>query len=187
MLDKLEKIFIDNGYHIVKYVKDLDDCPCKQSMVKAIHFDDVAVKFFKKYVINDFLKSNDLLFLMPKKNEIHFVEMKRAEGIDCADFWGKYYHSEGIKNKNIHSIFVLISIASTYNIDRDFYAYFFDNTYPNKVRIRTSIVCNLPSHQMPFMFYLTAGGSGINFHENLRGEVDIIDCNTFEKYFLNTY
>lgn len=180
MLDKFETLLINNGYYYLRPLKDTDKCPCIDIDFKAIDFDLVKSKFHKKFVINGLLRSVDILMLIPEMDEIHFIESKTFEG-DAGFFYEKYCHTHEIVEKNVHSIFIIMSIARTYNIDKDFYQYFFD--FRSKLKVRTTIISNIPKHEQPMISILNLGSSGTNFHGILGGQIDIVDCETFkEKY-----
>ena len=183
MLDLVENILRDNGYYLEVELRTLIDSPCTTSTIKVLKFDKIKEKYCYKFCIGNVVKSNDLLILFKKKNELHFIEMKRCNGLGAQAFTNKYFEQPKIRDKNIHSIFLFLSLISTYNIDKDFYTYFFHLPYPKKIKLRTSILCDLPEEEMIYAKLLTMGSSGAGFHEIMAGQVDIINCSYFEKYF----
>lgn len=185
MLKEVETILLNSGYYIEDEIGNLKDSTCKASKIKIIKFDAIKERFCHKFNTGDYLCSSDILKILNDKNEIHFIEMKRCNGMSADGFFSMYYQTEKnkIRNKNIHSIFILLTLLSTYNINEKFYSYFFHLPYPNKLKIKTYILTDLKDSEMGFIEILTLGTSGITFHDVMAGRIDIINCTTFEKYF----
>ncbi len=183
MLDKLEQLLVSNGYLFRSELKSLPDTPCPRSTIQVINFDAIKDHFCAEHSIGNKGKSCDLLLFKKSKNELHFIEMKRVASQTAASFRSTFPCNVPFREKNVHSIFLLISILSHHHADNDLFPALLSLTFSNRIKIRFSVLCNLPTSEMIFITLSTIHISGISFPQILGGEVEIINCETFNSYF----
>lgn len=131
MLEKLRKTLVDNGLYKESAIKDLAHSCCDSQKV-VIDFDYVKDEFCKK--ANEPPKSADALLLedskvifIEMKDLSHFVdELKEIEKREDVQkrLLDLFAHEFRADRKLIDSFGLLLDIAATYEMDKDFYPFF---------------------------------------------------------------
>ncbi len=187
MIEKFQILFKTKFKSHEKEIKDIPLTCCANSNLMVFSYDEIKSEFCRSIGIseNNMLKSVDAIYFSIKTEELYLIEMKgfgkagHASVTDCKKFIKKHFRPFGIPNKIIDSIFLFNSIMGFYNIDKDCYKYFVDQS---GIKIKTVLLSNFSNQEILDLTLLSLHKQKITLTKRIDGEIGILNCDTFANY-----
>jgi hypothetical protein len=182
MLAVLKKHLLDNSYFFEKELGVIPHSSCPTSIIRVLDFDAVKDRFSVELRMSS-LKSVDAIYFSNTRDEIYLIEMKRyvAGGLhSCVDYVKSHLGPNGLPNKIIDSIFILLGIMGYYQIDKSFYSFFLD---PSKLKIKCLLLVDFSSSDLLALTLASQHKHNISLTKKVESEIGVINCSAFQRHF----